>query len=88
MLYNTDMTTEDKIEDKQAFVKNFMTGQQKLADDVGMGVFEYMAQAEGGILRDTMIKLGKHAQAHPNVCPADCAFQASLTRLKKRYGVA
>lgn len=82
------MTTEDKIDDKQAFVKDFMAGQQKLADDAGMSVYEYMARAEGGILRDTMIKLGRHAQAHPNECPADCAFQASLTRLKKKYGVA
>lgn len=77
-----------KSEDKKASIKNFMTEQQKLADAAGMNVIEYMAQAEGGILKPTILKLLKHAQAHPKECPSDCTFQASLKKLKDKYSVA
>jgi hypothetical protein len=53
-----------------------------------MDLYQYLAQAEGGILRDTMGKLARHAQVHPEVCPSDCAFQASIKRLKEQHGIA
>lgn len=69
-------------------IKNLMAKQQKLADAAGINVIEYIAQAEGGILKPTLVKLLKHSQAHPKECPADCTFQASLQKLRDKYSVA
>ena len=76
----------DRAEDLEEFSRTFMAEQQKLADAAGMDVFTYMAQAHGGILKETIAKLTRHEQAHPKECPADCAFQTSLKRLKEEYG--
>ena len=77
----------DKSKDMEAFAREFMAEQQRLADAAGMNVYVYMAQAHGGMLKGTIIKLLKHAQAHPKECPADCVFLASIKRLKKEYGI-
>jgi hypothetical protein len=82
------MTTLDKTKDKEEFAVEFMAKRQKLAADAGMSLYEYMCQVDGGILKNTMEKLARHEQAHPKECPADCAFQASIKRLKEEYQVS
>ena len=77
-----------KSNDAEEFARTFMAEQQKLADAEGVNVIVYMANAHGGILKPTITKLLKHAQAHPDKCPNDCAFQASLERLKEKYRVS
>jgi len=72
---------------KDDWIKEFWAEREKEAAAAGMHVLQYMAQAEGGILKGTMAKLLLHAKAHPDVCPADCSFQASIKKLKEEYGV-
>ena len=78
----------NKSEDKRKAVKNIIAEQQKLADAAGMNLVEYLAQAEGGMLKDTMAKIVSHAHVHPKTCPPNCAFQTSLNRLKQKYEIA
>ena len=70
--------------DMEKFVEEFMAEQKRLAEAEGKNVFRYMAEANGGILKNTMIKLLKHARAHPKECPPDCVFQASIRELKAK----
>lgn len=74
--------------DSDTAIQEIIAKQEKLAEAAGMNVLEYMAQAEGGILRETILKIVRHARTHPNECPADCAFNASLGRLEKKYSVS
>jgi hypothetical protein len=74
--------------DTDEWVKEFMAKQQELADAAGMSLLEYLAQAEGGILRPVILKILKHAIAHPQSCPPDCQFETSLERLKEKPSVA
>ena len=67
------------------WVTGFMAAEQKRADAAGMNLIEYMAQANGGILKETIGKMVRHAQDHPKECPLDCSFQASLKRLKAKH---
>ncbi len=82
------VNASNKSNDSDEFVHKFWAEQKKLADAEGINVFAYLARANGGLLKPTIIKLLKHAQAHPNECPDDCAFQASIERLKEEYGVS
>lgn len=68
------------------WITQFMATEQKRADAAGMNLIEYMAQANGGILKETIGKMVRHARAHPVTCPSDCAFQASIKRLKAHTG--
>jgi hypothetical protein len=80
--------TTDTKQEKEEWARQFWAERQKEAEAAGMNVYTYMAQVDGGILKNTMTKLLRHAQAHPSTCPPDCAFQASLKRLKEQYGVS
>ncbi len=73
---------------KQEWLKKFMAEEQARADALGMNIIEYQMQAEGGILKPTILKMLRHAKAHPKTCPPDCAFQRSLDELKKKYGTS
>jgi hypothetical protein len=66
-------------------IEQFWADEQQRADVAGMNIIEYQMQANGGILRPVIIKILRHNKAHPDTCPADCAFQASLKRLKEQY---
>lgn len=66
------------------WLTQLMAEEQKRADVAGMNILEYMAQANGGILRETIAKMARHAKAHPQDCPSDCTFQASLKKLKEQ----
>lgn len=66
------------------WLTQLMAEEQKRADAAGMNIFEYMAQANGGILRETVAKMVRHAKAHSQGCPSDCTFQASLKKLKEQ----
>lgn len=65
---------------KQEWLEKFWAERQKEAEAAGMHVIQYMAQADGGILKPTIIKMLRHAKAHPRACPSDCTFQASIKR--------
>lgn len=80
----TDTTSKQS---KKEWIKQFMAEEQKRADALGMNIVEYQMQANGGILKPTILKLLRHAKAHPKTCPPDCAYQASIKRLKEQYGV-
>ena len=80
--------THDTTDDYEEWVATFMAEQQRLADKEGVHVLVYMARANGGMLKGVITKLLRHAQAHPNECPEDCAFQSSIKELKKRYGIS
>jgi len=67
------------------WIAQFMAEEQKRADNAGMTLVEYMAQANGGILKETIGKIVRHAQDHPKQCPPDCSFQASLRKLKHQH---
>ena len=77
-------TAPSEIQPKQEWLKKFMAEEQARADALGMHIIEYLMQAEGGILQPTIVKMLRHAKAHPNTCPPDCAFQPSLDKLKRR----
>lgn len=81
-----DATVSD-IQPKQEWLKKFTAEEQARANALGMSIIEYQMQAEGGILKPTILKMLRHAKAHPKTCPPDCAFQRSLEELKKKYGV-
>lgn len=72
---------------EKEWIKQFMSEEQKRADALGMNIIEYQMQANGGILKPTILKLLRHAKAHPKTCPPDCAYQASIKKLKEQYGV-
>jgi hypothetical protein len=44
-----------------------------------------MSQVEGDALSGVMRKLQLQTEDHPYTCPPDCAFGASLERLKKKH---
>jgi hypothetical protein len=81
------MLSTTKAKELEEFTKQFWAEEQKRADAAGMSILEYQMQAEGGILRDTVIKMLRHAKAHPDTCPPDCALQASIKKLKEQYGI-
>jgi len=70
------------------WLTQFMAEEQKRADAAGMNIFEYMAQANGGILKETIGKMVRHAKDHPTTCPSDCSFQASIKKLKARHSIS
>ena len=70
------------------WLEKFMAKEQKRADAAGMNLIEYMAQANGGILKETIAKMVLHAKDHPTTCPPDCSFQASINKLKLEHNVA
>lgn len=80
-------TTASETQPKQEWLKQFWADEQKRADAAGMNIIEYQMQANGGILKPTILKMLRHTKAHPKTCPADCAFQSSLKKLKEQYGV-
>jgi hypothetical protein len=67
------------------WLTKLMATEQKRADAAGMNLIEYMSQVNGGILKNTIAKMLRHAKAHATFCPNDCAFQKSLDELKKKY---
>jgi hypothetical protein len=75
------------IQPKEEWLKKFCAEEQKRADALGMNIIEYYMQVEDGLLRPTILKMLRHAKAHPKTCPPDCAFQRSFDELKKKYGV-
>lgn len=79
--------TTDATQAKEEWARQFWAEREKEAKAAGMHVIQYMAQVDGGILKNTMAKLLLHAKDHPGTCPPDCAFQASIKRLKEQYGV-
>ena len=79
--------TANEAQPKQEWLKQFWADEQKRADAAGMNIIEYQMQADGGILKPTILKLLRHAKAHPKTCPSDCAYQASIKRLKEQYSV-
>jgi hypothetical protein len=82
----TDATTSE-AQPKQEWLTQFWAEEQKRADAAGMNIIEYQMQANGGILKPTILKMLRHTKAHPDVCPPDCAFQASIKRLKEQYRI-
>ena len=72
---------------KQKWLTKFWADEQKRADAAGMNIIEYQMRANGGILKPTILKLLSHAKAHPEACPSDCAYQASIKKLKAQYGI-
>jgi hypothetical protein len=80
-------TTASETQPKQEWLKQFWADEQKRADAAGMHVIEYLMQVEDGLLKPTIIKMLRHTKAHPKTCPPDCAWQESMNRLKKKYGV-
>lgn len=81
------MTTTAKTKELQKFADKFWADQEELAKAAGMNVIEYLAQVENGLLRPTIAKMLLHSKAHPDICPADCAYQASIKKLKEQYDV-
>lgn len=79
-----DWKIDTKAIDNKVWVRGFMADRQAEADYLGMDLLDYMAESRGGILRDVIAKIRLHAEDHPKVCPPDCAFNASLERLKKK----
>lgn len=82
------MADETKTEEPKKVAGQYWADIEKRAKAAGMNTIEYLAQAEGGLLRPVLRKLLLHEQAHPDTCPADCAYQASIKRLKTEYGVS
>jgi hypothetical protein len=82
---NMTKTQDKNITKADQFASEFMAEQQRLADEAGVNLYVYLANSHGGILKPTIIKMIKHAQAHTDKCPEDCAFQASLKSLKEKY---
>ena len=82
----TDATTSE-VQPKQEWLTKFWADEQKRADAAGMNLIEYQMQANDGLLRPTILKLLRHTKAHPKSCPPNCAFQASIKRLRSQYGV-
>lgn len=80
------MTTTAKTKELQKFADKFWADQEERAKAAGMNVIKYLAQVENGMLRPTIAKMLLHSKAHPDTCPADCAFQASIAKLKSHYG--
>jgi hypothetical protein len=80
------MTSAAKTKELEDCANKFWADEQKRADAVGMNIIEYQMQANGGILKPTILKMLRHIKAHPKTCPPDCAFQASIKRLKEQYG--
>lgn len=76
-----------EIQSNQEWLKKFMAEEQVHADALGMNIIEYQMQAAGGVLKPTILKMLRHAKAHPKTCPPDCAFQRSLDELKKKHSV-
>lgn len=80
-----DWNLDPKALDRQIWVRGFMADRQAEADYLGMDLLDYIAESHGGILRDVVAKIRRHAEAHPVSCPPDCAMKASLKRLKKKH---
>jgi hypothetical protein len=80
-------STISEVQPKQEWLAKFWAEEKKRADAAGMNLLEYQMQANDGLLKPTILKLLRHAKAHPKTCPLDCAFQASLKKLKEQYGV-
>jgi len=81
----TDATTNE-AQPKQEWLTQFWADEQKRADAAGMNIIEYQMQANGGMLKPTILKMLRHAKAHPKTCPPDCTFQVSIKRLKEQFG--
>jgi hypothetical protein len=81
------MKSAAKTKELEEFASKFWADREKEAEAAGMHVIQYMAQVDDGILKNTMAKLLLHAKDHPATCPPDCAFQASIKRLKEQHGV-
>lgn len=77
----------DKAKERNEWIEAFIAEKQRQADEAGVPLPVYMANELGGILKPVIIKMLKHIQAHPNECPADCAFQASIRKLRRKYGI-
>jgi hypothetical protein len=71
--------------ERTLFARKFLAERQEEADYLGLSLYDYMSQVDGGILSGVMYKLKLHAEDHPFVCPPDCVFVASLERLKRKY---
>lgn len=82
----TDATTSE-AQPKQEWLTKFWADEQKRADAAGMNLIEYQMQANDGLLKPTILKILRHAKVHQKTCPADCAFQSGLKRLKEEYEV-
>jgi hypothetical protein len=74
----SDMASE---EENKRWAQEFWAERQGETDYLGMDIYDYMSQVEGGMLSGVMHKLKLHAEAHP----PDCEFQTSLERLKEKY---
>lgn len=79
------MRSAAKTKELEKFADKFWTDEQKRANAAGMNIIEYQMQANGGLLKPTILKLLRHAKAHPKTCPPDCVFQASIKKLKEKY---
>ena len=79
-----DLAASD-AQPKEEWLKKFLAEEQKRADAAGMSLLEYQMQAQGGILKPTILKMLCHAKAHPKTCPPGCALQRSLQELKEKY---
>ena len=82
----TDAMTS-KAKPNKEWLDKFWAEEQKRADAAGMHLIEYQMQANGGIMRPTILKMLHHNKAHPNTCPPDCVFQASIGRLKEQHDI-
>jgi len=78
------MNSTTKTPKTEGWAEQFWADEQKRADAAGMNIIEYQMQAGGGIMKPTIIKILRHNQAHPDTCPPDCAFLASIERLKEQ----
>jgi hypothetical protein len=78
----SDMASE---EENNRWAQGFWAERQEEADYLGIDIYDYMSQVEGGMLSGVMHKLKLHAEAHPLECPPGCEFQTSLERLKEKY---
>jgi hypothetical protein len=76
---------DSKEIESTAWAREFWAERQAEADYLGMDIYDYMSQVDGGMLSGVMRKLKLHAEDHPFKCPPDCEFMASLERLKKKY---
>lgn len=81
----TDTTTE--APQAEEWMERLWADEQKRADAAGMNIIEYQTQANDGLMKPVITKLLLHNKAHPDTCPSDCAFQASIERLKEQHGV-
>jgi len=82
------MKTTAKAPMTKEQLEQFWTDEQQRADAAGMNIIEYQMQANDGLLKPIIIKVLRHNKAHPDTCPADCAFQASIKRLKNKHDIA